>query len=92
LNAVKENATLPGGALKTDDTRNVAALLLNVERLRSHGVAFTHREIEHDIIVRCPLCQRRLIVHESERWIFCMGPITCPANRASFEAIFVRLK
>ncbi len=96
MNAGNENATLQGGALKTDNKRKISQSALrgkqaNVERLESLGVRHIHRPGSRDILAACPSCGGRLLLDETEPYLVCIGDMLCPINRIPFAAVVRRL-
>jgi hypothetical protein len=65
-------------------------ILAMLERQGSTG--YRHRPDSHDIVAVCPLCGGKIVISDSEKYLVCFGPATCPANRAPFEQILVRVR
>ena len=94
-----EKAGAPGKVSRpsekiSDDTSTVTEtpLPVNVARLEKQGAQFERREKEHDVIVACPFCGKRVVMHETEQWHFCLGPARCPCNRVRFSDLIVRVR
>jgi hypothetical protein len=63
----------------------------NVARLRELGIPFEWRRIHHDIVIACPRCSGRFLVHESADWHLCLGNLGCRADRVPFPALMATL-
>ena len=96
----RENATGKGGALRL--TSNDRGKIVEspagskppiLARLEAQGsTGYRHRPALKDILCRCPLCGEKLLLSDSEKYLFCFGPPSCAANRAPFESIIVRIR
>ncbi len=64
----------------------------NAEALGDAGAEFHWRKSAGDLIGVCPLCQGKLIVHESEPWALCVGENHCPASTIPFDELLAEIR
>lgn len=75
---------------ETSETVTDQALPVNVARLKNLGVRFNYSTRDRQIILPCPICRGRLVLHDEQPWQWCVD-IKCKSRRLTFEQIIYRI-